>query len=517
MKDACKKGLDAFNEVLKTHVMFSDVAPSDHPFNKWLAPEDGQAVVVVEIDTDVTIFDGGLEISSSGDSLFIGDNYMAEDGAVQPVAPIYMMFCSKESVEELERWKKAEEEAGRALSPDEEGYEEWLKTSGWAPDISLHRMQNKEDGRLLNLGDLLISLAIQDARARGDEAAASELEKVATKESMTCSTCEYCDKSKDEIPALEAIKPWRHYEPNAKTTRVLTDPALIEGEELTLLVGKDKRGQQLRINFGLAFIEDAGAAQVDTTEPIDPEDVAVIAAVVTLKEAGNTVITPFQIADQMGYENPSEELQDEIHARFMRLRNIDGRIDWTAQARAYKKTDPITGQPYERAILQGRLIDAPYLFDGTDVKGNRCIRYKLGVDPLTYQHAHLIDQVIDYPQNLLNTLKPVDEDGNRAKRVTREQKQIARQILNYVYSLKNPKNRLNDTVWYDTLFASAGVEMTSPKKRQTAVRFVNGYLRALQAEGIIYGFMTNARGRAHKPHSVKIVVSKPRKVKKLQG
>ena len=307
--------------------------------------------------------------------------------------------------------------------------------------------------------------------------------------------------SRANIPALEGIKPLTHYVPNAKTTQVLTDPRLFEGVAL-LDVGR-KRGQ-LTIEFGLSLADEEPTASIETTEPLDREDVRVIASVVTLKNAGNATVSPFQIADTMGYSNPSPELQEEIHGRVMKLRRVDGRIDWTEQARRYGIVDPDTGKPFERAEITGHLIDCN-VFDGTDVDGHRYIRYQLLSDPITYQHAHQLGQVIDYPQELLG-VKPVNEDGRRKQRVTREQTQIADAVLKFVYGVKNPRSKLGDSIRYDTLFEHAGVDVTHPKKRQRAVVFVNDYLRALQQEDVIKGFQVVTQGASHKPVSVRIAV-----------
>ena len=359
--------------------------------------------------------------------------------------------------------------------------------------------------------DLLIWLAIQDADNAGNTALGNTIIRIVY------------DADRDEIlgivdttapeytepPELDGLKPTTHYEPNAKTTNVLTDPRLFSGMAV-LDVGK-KVGQ-LAIEFGLSFTDEEPTASIETTEPLEREDVGVIAAVVTLKNAGNNVISPFQIAEAMGYPNPPTELQEEIHERVMKLRRIDGRIDWTAQAKLYGIVDPDTGKPFERAEITGHLIDCS-VFDGTDVDGHRCIRYRLMSDPITYQHAHQLGQVVDYPQRLLE-VKPIDVDGKRKRRVTRDQMQIERAVLKFVHIVKNPNSKTNDSIRYDTLFEHAGVDVSHSKRRQRAVVFVNDYLRALQEEKVIRGFQVETRGASHKPISVRVVVTKRGRRKK---
>lgn len=313
-------------------------------------------------------------------------------------------------------------------------------------------------------------------------------------------------KKKGEAPPkLDAVAPNRHYVPIAKTTVRLTDPNLFESG-MTLDVGK-KKGQ-MQITFDLEYKGEAISTGGENSKPsvsIQREDVRLISAVVTLKMAGNTTVSPFQIAEAMGYSNPSPEIQADIHERFMKLRDINGRIDWTEQARAYGVVNPDTGLPLTRAETIGHLVNAN-VFDGEDEGGNPCIRYTLLSDPVTYQHAHQVGQVIDYPQSL-KAIKPIRDDGTVAKRMTREQTQIADTILEWIYILKGPSS-MNNTMSYDALFERTGLTFLNNRHRQTAIKFVIGYLRALQKIGEIDGFEAIQLGRAHKQTSVRIFVRK---------
>lgn len=322
------------------------------------------------------------------------------------------------------------------------------------------------------------------------------------------------DGNGQDIPSIDTIKPHRHIVPNAKTSHVLTSPNLFCEGGAVLDVGR--KAGQLSIDFELSFDDDAPEAITTLSQPIDREDVRVIAAVATLKNAGNNVISPMQIAENMGYQKPSKELQEHVHERVMKLRQIDGRIDWTEQAKKYGIPNPETGLPFTKAEITGHLLEA-VVFHGVDEGGNTFVRYQLGADPITYQHAKQIRQVVDYPQRLLSETKPLDESGRYAKRMTREQTNVADSILWFVYSLKNPKNKLNQTITYERLFDLAGYVPSSTRARQRMVKFVSDYLRSLQAHGEVYGFTANTIGRQGKAHSVTVVANEPkaRNVKKL--
>lgn len=304
-------------------------------------------------------------------------------------------------------------------------------------------------------------------------------------------------------PALEAIAPKKHLVSNSKPIHVLRhgqSPLLFEEEGAVLKV--DRKSTQ--IQFALWQDEEAS---IEVSDKIDAEDVAVIEAVSTLKHAGNTVITPGQIIRNMGYKQSTSALVEEIHQRVLRLMSIKGRIDWTQQAKAWNLRNPDTGEPYEHAEIIGNLLNIN-VFDGTDVKGNRDIRYRVASDPITYEHARLVHQVIEYPPNLLDIV-PIDEDGNEVKRVNRDQKKLERAILWYVFSLKNRKNGMNNYVTYEALFDYEGMKVNSDSSRKRAVKFVQAYLRALQRAGVIYAFTPEIeRSRRHKQLGVTIHVEK---------
>lgn len=312
----------------------------------------------------------------------------------------------------------------------------------------------------------------------------------------------------EDMPTLEAIAPTWHVAPNSKVTQVLREgksALLFEQGGRPLIV--DKKNTQIQF----ALWQDEEAA-IEVSDTIDAEDMTVIEAVTTLKHAGNTVITPGQIIRNMGYKS-TPELVEEVHGRVLRLMSIKGRIDCTEQLKRWHKTHPDTGEEYDHGELIGNLLSMT-VFDGTDVKGNRDIRYKVASDPITYEHARLVHQVIEYPPRLLD-LAPVDIDGNEKRRVDRNQKKLERAVLWYVFSLKNPKNRMSNYVTYEALFDYEGVKPGSPSARKRAITFIHDYLRALVNEGVIYTFVPKVeRSRRHRQLGVTLFVEKPGKGKR---
>ena len=400
----------------------------------------------------------------------------------------------------------AEEEEQRILDAIDRGEAEIIETgTGEIHLVLAPVMLEPADGYVgkggpLKIFDVLASLAITEAIETGDLDKADRLFSLFYSPAGTDQ-----DPYQDNPPKLEAIRPTKHYVPNAKSTWALTDDRLFGPDGADLEVGK--KSGQMTIGMKLWYDEDTPAT-IETSSSLDREDVRIIASVVTLKQAGNRTISPYQICEDMGIE-PTPANQEETHRRVMRLRRIDGHIDWTEQARRYGIVNPETGKPFERAEITGHLIDA-MVFEGTDTQGNHYIRYMLLSDPITYRHAHEIGQVLDYPQRL-RKLKPVSEEGRTRRRITDDQARLIDTILRYVHILKNPKNRMGNTIGYDTLFEQTGIDTSTKDRRRTAVRFVDDYLRALQADGAIQGFIVNKANRSHRPESVTIIVEEPRR------
>ena len=309
------------------------------------------------------------------------------------------------------------------------------------------------------------------------------------------------------VPALSGIAVVNHVTPNSKVTYALKHKSVALFESGGQLLSVGKRRGQTTITLGLEVENPI----TKTSEELDTEDVAVIEAVTSLLCAGNNVISPFQIAETMGYGNPSTDLQKEIHERVCRIRGIVGHIDWTQQARAWKIVNPETGRPFEHAEISGNLLSLT-IFEGTDDGGNQYVRYQVNAEPITYQHAKYVGQVVNYDQRLLSDLRPIDEDGRTARRVTRDQRQIAREILVYVGRLKNKRSNVPDRISYDALFEAAGCVPRSESARRRAIKFVQGYLRALQAEGEIAGFIPIVeQSQRHKQTMARVIVEEPRK------
>lgn len=310
-------------------------------------------------------------------------------------------------------------------------------------------------------------------------------------------------------PKPEGITVTNHVAPISKPTQTLiqgNSKYLFQDGGSDLFVG-GKKGTQTYIQFALS----PEYPTLTTSQDIDAEDVAIISAVTSLKCEGNTVITPFQIAETMGYKRPNKELQEEIHARVEHLRSIVGRIDFSEQAKRWKLINPDTNKPFEHAEISGNLLSL-IAFEGVDTDGNRYVRYEIAANPLTYEHARYVHEVANYDQSLLS-LKPIDDvSGKPAKKVTRDQMKIARALVEYIAVLKNKKSTLSDSITYDQLFQRAGFTPGSDSSRKRAIRFVHGYLRALKDVGYIIGFEPIVeQSQRHRQTKVCVFVEKPKK------
>jgi len=442
-----------------------------------------------ELDTDVRLLLWGKTMHKGAYHILVPESY---DHIEPQHTWIWTLELDEDSVAaDLER---AKAEGRLEDHVDEDGNEYTAVRGSGSFRINMNPIL-LDDGVNARLEDLFLWLAVDDLiQEGGDTQKAVRLIRAAYKRRSPA----------QEPPTLEAIAPENRIVPNSKVTQVLRQgkaPLLFEQGGRNLKVDEKNR----QIQFALWQDEEAA---IEVSDTIDAEDVTVIEAVSTLKHAGNTVITPGQIVKHMGYGRPTPELVEEVHGRVLRLMSIKGRIDWTQQAKAWNLKNPDTGEPYEHAEIVGNLLSMT-VFDGTDVKGNRDIRYKVASDPITYEHARLVHQVIDYPTELLD-LVPIDEDNNEVKRVNRDQKKLERAVLWYVFSLKNPRCKMSNYVTYEALFDYAGVTIGSSSSRKRAVKFVQAYLKALQRAGVIYAFTPKIeQSRRHLQTGVSIFVEKP--------
>lgn len=305
-------------------------------------------------------------------------------------------------------------------------------------------------------------------------------------------------------PTLTKVKPRIHYWPNAKDSNTLTDPELFDAGGLTLDVGR-RKGQTF-INFALSMDEGAGSSSID----IDATDRQIISAVSTLKEAarretGEPVISAYNICEAMGLKHPDAEARAEVDSRMNRLMGTVARIDFSDEARKRKLVNPETGLPYEVAIITRHLVEAQR-FEGVDTGGNRYVRYRLLADPPTHEHAKAIRQEVTWPQRL-NELPAVKPDGRTYKRSsTGRQLAIKHEILARTYSLRSKKSNQSDTILYDTLCRAVGVDPKNRSAKKGVVDFAEGYLRALENEGVIMDFQPFKRGSSQKKVGVRLFV-----------
>lgn len=358
------------------------------------------------------------------------------------------------------------------------------------------RSVQAQDGKPITYEEVMTWAAIHDAMDAGDVDKAKRITKLAYP------NIRFTDEP-DEPAAIEAIRPTAHIVSNSKPALVLDSPSLYDSDGAALNVGSRRkgRGAQLQIQFKL---ESGEGLPQETSR----EDVAVLDAIQTLKGAGNTVITPWQIAENMGY-NPTPELVDEIHGRVLHLMGTLGTIDWSQQAKDWGIVDKETGLPLEEAKIISQLAQLTVL-DTTDAGGNRSIRYRIDGDTLTYQHANEVNQVIRYPPELLE-MKPIDIDGKVRMRSTLDQKRIQRAVLWWVYVLKGKGNKMADSIHYEKLWAHDGYAPKNNSARKRAVTHTHDVLRALKACGEIEGFEPVCEGRAHRQTQVRVIVGKQRR------
>ena len=359
---------------------------------------------------------------------------------------------------------------------------------------------DEETPRVLTYGDALTWIAAESLIDAGDEDTALSLLR------YMYPGASFSHEHKDEPPTLTAITPREHVWPNAKESFFLSDPEAFEPGGIPLSVGR-KRGA---VTNQLELFKESKGGRVMLSAPIDEVDREIISAVSTLIEAAkrgaaDVVISPYNICCAMGIDNPSQKEQKDKAERTMRLATITMRLDFTEEARARKLTNPETGLPFTKAIIQRPLVPVE-TFTGTDEGGRDYVRFRaLGLPP-TYEHSDMIGHMLRWPQRLFD-LKPIKENGTERIRSSGQRNAtIKTQILHRVYSLKNSKSSISNTILYDPLCRSAGVDTENRSAKKRVMDFAEDYLRALLKEGEIVDFQILEEGKRHVKTGVVVIV-----------
>lgn len=468
--------LDLVNEAMNRGGVFTIRGK----FMTAAGPEVGVIVIMHDVELD------GAGLSCTLDSGLYG--YGMDDNGLYVLHDVGIL--------------KAPDPANNSSEPDP--YPDYETV--WEIGALEHVHMTLDDGtdEAVSFTRVLSSLAIAYAKADGREDDERLLEAW-----FEASAIEDAQGSADDYvsPTLTKIRPNLHYWPNAKDSNNLTDPRLFEAGGLTLDVGKRKG--QMFVEFELMTDEGYGSTSID----IDRTDRQIISAVSTLKEAarretGEPVISAYNICETMGLTHPEAEAQAEVDRRMSRLMSTVAHIDFSEEARKRKVINPDTGLPFESAVITRHLVEAQR-FEGVDEGGNHYVRYKLLADPPTHEHAKLIGQEVTWPQRMqgLPALKP---DGTAYRRSsTGRQIAIKHEILARTYSLMNRKSNQSDTILYDTLCRTVGVDPKNRSAKKSVVDFAEGFLRALEAEGVIKDFQPFREGSSQKKVGVELFVQQP--------
>lgn len=485
----------AFNSALDKHVVFLDTGDMSN-ISKYAPGAEGFTMLYL-LDAYAKL--PGTDVCFDSQNIFfIGTEHLTSDDLVNPMAPVYQLLISEESTQDLvDNYFGVLAKQARAEQDEPCLYEALDRAvkGGWTPQLAIAPMQ-KEDGMAVNLGELLLSLAVQDAIEAGHDDMAALLAGI---------TIEGAQEKRETLPPLNSVKPRTRYWPNAKDSNVLTDPLLFEEGGLTLDVSRGRKGKvftQLEL-----FAPEGHDGEKPSITFYDRDLISLIASIrqESEKVTGQPVVSLSRVCELL-YKNKKPETLAEVEAQMDALIVIPYRQDVTEEARARKLINPETGRPFtDKVIITGPLIPG-IKFEGVDDRGNRTVRYRLYADPPTYEHAKLVGQVITWDENLYD-LKPIREDGTLYKRSnTKRQQAIKSALLARVFSLKNKRSNISGTIIYDNLCREVEVDPAKRDARKNLVDFVEAYLRALAKAGVIVDFQPRVVGSQHKRISVDVFV-----------
>ena len=232
---------------------------------------------------------------------------------------------------------------------------------------------------------------------------------------------------------LKSFVPLKHIKPVNKLANTITHD-IIDIGEIELIISNKK---DVSTKVMLAF--DSNHIQLSGHEKYTPYDREVYDGVVTLYEAGNSIITPPMVYRAMNGLSETEYVSSQsvtaVTKSLDKSRFIRTTIDYTEEAKLYNKN--IQKSHYDGYLLAATKITVK-------VSGNEQEAYKLISKPILYEYAQISGQIITVPAKLLQT--------KDALRSTDEVIVIRGFLLRQIEWIKNEKATRSANITYKSIY-----------------------------------------------------------------
>ena len=218
---------------------------------------------------------------------------------------------------------------------------------------------------------------------------------------------------------------------------------------------------------------------------IDDFDTAVMEAIITEWENGETITTPqslYRIMTKNFNSRISEEKEEQILESLKKLRTYNIIINADEEAKYYPSL--------KLKSLEGTLISTSVFKGIYNRKEATLISIELKYSPL-YIYAKEKKQLCSVPFNCLTTNK-VNKNAETIK--------IERFLISRIESIP----RLSNKITLETIFKEAGIKeaCTDPTKRKRTIKKIKELLDGYIETGYIKGYTVNIKGKAQ--HSITI-------------
>lgn len=327
---------------------------------------------------------------------------------------------------------------------------------------------NEETGRYLTLGEALAGLVVMRASLTvAAQAAASSAQ------------------AGRIVPKQDAAVIRVQHVPVTKLANKITEPALFDLGGINLDVAsksEKRRGKRVETHVSLSYDE---PDNVSFSREIKAFDRDVLSALATLWANDVRTFTTEQVADALGFADPSKKVLEETRKALELLWRVTMTIDYTDEVRGREIL--LDGEPISSFKQRAHLFEATET-DVTTKNGRHVTGYTWTSAPILYQYAHALGQVVNIPQRLLGIGRGSD---------TIPRMMVKRAILTRVFQLRRPRSNMSEAMKYRALFEAAGIDYDKRKSRKSMRDYVVSVLDDLKTEGYLLSYTETKSGNEY--------------------
>jgi len=276
------------------------------------------------------------------------------------------------------------------------------------------------------------------------------------------------------MDVLKSVLPKNHVKPNNKLANKMTKDIVDKGE-FNLAVSGRKAKKEVFTKVMLAYDDEHIKLSGQKYTPYDRE---VYDGVVTLYEAGNSIITPAMVYRAMNglteTDKVSSQAIETVVKSLDKIMFIKITIDYTEEAKLYNKN-------VEKTSYMGNLLAAEKI----TVKINSEERegYRIYRKPILYEYAQISGQIITVPIKVLQTKDAV--------RSTDEVIIIRGYLLRQIEWMRNTKTTRSDTITYQGIYEELEISkiVLDKKAYEKKTAKIRGHIKAILDEWKEQGYI----------------------------